>query len=72
MSSSSSSLGKPLPASLEHLLLLNTEYQVLICRNNLCQKAVELKALSEHLRTIYKTKLELRRQVEAYVADFLY
>jgi len=50
--------------------LLNTEYRVLICRNDECRKAVEPKALSEHLFRIHKTKLELRRQVEAYVAGF--
>ena len=64
------SLVKPLLASLEHLVSLNAEYRVLICRNNECRKAVEPKAFSEHLFRIHKTKLELRRQVEVYVADF--
>jgi hypothetical protein len=61
MSSSSSSAAKALPASLEHLISLNTESQVLVYRNDECQKAVEPKALSEHLFRIHKTKLELRQ-----------
>ena len=59
MSSSSRRVAKPLLASLEHLISLNTEYYVLVCPNNECRQAVEPKAFSRHLLRIHKTKLEL-------------
>jgi hypothetical protein len=72
MPSSSTRPAEPLPASLEYLISLNAEYQVLICPINECRKAVEPKAFSEHFFRIHKTKLELCRQVKAYIAGFPY
>ena len=64
MSSSSPSRVEPLPAGLEGVVSLNAEYRVLLCPKNECRKAVAPTALSEHLRKIHHTKLEVRRQVE--------
>jgi hypothetical protein len=70
MSSSSPNCVEPLPAELEGVVLLNAEYRVLLCLKNECRKAVAPMALSEHLRKIHQTKLEVRRQVELYVERF--
>jgi Orsellinic acid/F9775 biosynthesis cluster protein D len=72
MSGSSSSPAPPIPATLRHLLSLNTEYNVLVCLSDECRKAVEPRAVSEHLFRIHKTKLELRRQVDVYIEGFPY
>jgi len=70
MSCSSPHFVASIPVTLEGLVSLNPEYQILICPNDECRKAVESKALSEHLFRIHKTKLELRRQVESYIEEF--
>jgi hypothetical protein len=70
ISSSSRRAAKPLPAGLEQLISLNAEYHVLLCPNNACRQVLEPKVFSGHLLRIHETKLELRRQVEAYVVDF--
>ena len=72
MSSSHSNTAEPLPVELEGVISLNAKYQVLICPSDACRKAVAPTALSEHLRTIHKTKLELRRQVESYIEQLPY
>ena len=72
MSSSYSNTAEPLPVELEGVISLNAKYQVLICPSDACRKAVAPTALSEHLRTIHKTKLELRRQVESYIEQLPY
>ena len=61
MSSSFSSPAKLIPMTLEHLVSCNTKYNVLVCLNNECRKAVKLRAFSKHLFRIYKIKLKLRR-----------
>jgi hypothetical protein len=49
---------------------LNAEYKVLLCLGHGCRCAVSLTGFSRHLRRKHQTQLELREQVDQYVAGF--
>ena len=63
-------MAQPIPQALSHLIALNTDYRVLICVSSKCKYALEPSAISRHLRDRHETALELRKQVEQYVAGF--
>lgn len=57
-------MAEPIPAALAHLIVLNAEYNVLICRK--CQYVLMPQAMSRHLHDRHNTPIELRRQVNQY------
>jgi hypothetical protein len=61
---------QPIPEPLGHLTRLNTVYGVLICMGNGCECAVSPASFSDHLRRKHETSLELRQQVDRYIAGF--
>ena len=65
-------IAQPIPQALAHLIALNVEYKVLICIDAKCIYALEPTAISRHLRDKHKTPIALRKQVDEYVAEFLF
>ena len=59
-----------IPSELRHLVHLNVAYRVLICPHNDCCKAVQPRALSEHLRVQHQTPLRDRERVQEYIKGF--
>jgi hypothetical protein len=57
-------MAQPIPQVLAHLVILNSEYNMLICMDGKCKYALEPTAISRHLRDKYKIAIELRRQVK--------
>ena len=55
------------PVTLTHLIQLNVKYQVLVCLDAHCCKAVSCVGLVEHFRKIHKEKPELRKQIYEYI-----
>jgi hypothetical protein len=51
------------PLALGQLIAVNAEFEVLLCVNPKCRKAVSLAGAVEHLRKIYKEKLGIRKEV---------
>jgi hypothetical protein len=64
------SMAQPIPQALSHLVALNVEYGVLICIGNGCKCALKPSAIPRHLAIKHKTAVELRKQVDQYVAAF--
>jgi hypothetical protein len=63
-------MAQPIPEDLCHLVVLNDEYNVLICIGHQCNYALKPTAISRHLGQKHKTAIELRRQVDEYVKEF--
>jgi hypothetical protein len=63
-------MAQPIPQALAHLIALNVEYSVLICIDRKCQYALELSAISRHLRDKHKTLIAVCKQVDQYVEAF--
>jgi len=61
-------MAEPIPQALAHLVELNVEYGVLICRQ--CKYALKPTAISRHLGNKHKTPVELRKQLDKYVSGF--
>jgi hypothetical protein len=59
-----------IPLTLTHLIALNVEFQVLLCLGNGCCKAISTASIVEHLRKMHRVKLEIRKQVQAYIQEF--
>jgi hypothetical protein len=64
-------LAPPIPTGLAPLMQLNAEYRVLLCLGHGCRCAVSPAGFSRHLRRKHQTQLELREQVDQYVAGSL-
>ena len=54
------------------MVALNIEYSVLICIGNRCKCALEPTTILWHLAIKHKTPIRLQKQVEQYVAAFLF
>ena len=65
-------MAQPIPQELSQLVALNVKYSVLICVNSKCKYAMEPTAISRHLRDRHKTPIKLQKQVDQYVAAFLF
>ena len=57
-----------LPA-LGQLIAVNAEFEVLLCVNPKCRKAVSPAGAVEHLRKIHKEKPGIRKQVREFVTE---
>jgi hypothetical protein len=55
------------PTALAQLIAVNMEYEVLLCLNPKCCKAVNPAGIVEHLRKIHSEKPEVRKQVQEFV-----
>jgi hypothetical protein len=60
-----------LPPTLTHLIALNVGFQVLLYLGNRYCKAISIAGIVEHLCKIHSVKLEIRKQVQAYIQEFL-
>jgi Orsellinic acid/F9775 biosynthesis cluster protein D len=63
-------MAQPIPQEWSHLVALNVEYSVLICKGDKCKHAQKPTAISRHLRDRHNTAIELRKQVDQYVQEF--
>ena len=57
------------PLALGQLIAVNAEFEVLLCVNPKCHKAVSPAGIVEHLRKIHKEKPGMRRQVREFIAE---
>jgi hypothetical protein len=63
-------MSQPIPQALAHLVVLNIEYDMLICIGNGCKYALKPSAISRHLSIKHKTPIVLRKQVDQYIRAF--
>jgi hypothetical protein len=56
---------------LASLIAINTVYQVLLCINTDCCKAVSPAGILIYLRRFHKTLSKLRKQVEVFIQTLL-
>ena len=57
------------PPALGQLIAVNAEFEVLLCVNPTCRKAVSLAGAVEHLRKIHNEKPGIRKQVREFVTE---
>jgi hypothetical protein len=72
MAESPRTTAQPIPPSLSQLVVLNVEYGVLICASAKCRYALKPTTMSRHLGDRHQTPIVLRKQVDQYVAVFLF
>jgi superfamily II DNA helicase RecQ len=63
-------MAQPIPLLIEHLVALNTDFQVLVCLYDECQHAVSPGALVRHFYLQHKTSIHLRKALEQYIHEF--
>src|SRR5713226_7855070 len=61
-------MAQPIPEALDHLVALNVEFSVLVCRR--CKYTLKPNTVARHLGDKHKTPIELRKQVAEYVKEF--
>ena len=64
-------MASPVPEVLDHLVELNVDFQVLICLGDECRCAVSPGAIVRHMFLQHKTPIDLRRQLDQYIQEFL-
>ena len=57
--------------ALAQLIVVNMEYEVLLCLNPKCRKAVNPASMVEHLHKIHSEKPEVQKQVQEFVREIL-
>ncbi len=72
MSEANRTMPPPLPLGLESWIALNVKFCVLLCVGNGCRRAAQSPtAMSRHLRDKHKVNLQVRKQVNEYIREFL-
>ena len=60
------------PALLATLIAVNSVYEVVLCINASCCKAISPAGTVEHLRQFHQTPLTVRKQVQAFIQSLLW
>lgn len=55
-----------IPAAVAHLIGINSEFAVLLCKSASCRHAQALRGIAEHLRKVHHESPALRREVEEF------
>src|SRR5436190_23953598 len=55
------------PAALAYLIAVNVTYEVMLCLDASCHRAVSPTGIVEHLRRFHKTPPTVRRQVQGFI-----